>query len=65
VQREVARIYAEQDIDMLARARVTLKAPMGDTTPLPEELEQIPPAISVSDDPHAVEEVAQQTQDID
>lgn len=65
VQREVARIYAEQDIDMLERARVTLAAPMGDTTPLPQELAEIPEAISVSDDPHAVEQVAQQTQDID
>jgi len=62
VTREVARIYAEENLNVLARARVMLSEPMGDTTTLQQQLQQLPGDLSVTDDPDAVGQVAGQTE---
>jgi hypothetical protein len=62
VAREVSRIYAEENLDVLTRARVMLSEPMTSTTPLEQQLEQLPQALEVTDQSQQVEQVAGQTQ---
>lgn len=56
VAEEVSRIYAEQNVDMLARARVTISGGDGET--LQEQLASIPGAIGATDIASQVEEAA-------
>ena len=56
VAAEVARIYAEQNVDMLSRARVALSGAPGET--LGEQLESIPAAIGTTDIASQVEQAA-------
>lgn len=62
IKAEVARIYAEMNLNVLDKARVMLSEPMTSTTPLEQQLEQLPAALEVTDDPAAVGQVAAQTQ---
>ncbi len=62
VVKEVGRIYAEENLDVLTRARVMLSEPMSPTTTLQQQLEQLPGALSVTDQPDQVAQVADQTQ---
>lgn len=55
VAAEVQRIYAEINIDLLTHARIALGGPGVDPV---QELEEIPGAISSTDDPAQAEKVA-------
>jgi hypothetical protein len=48
VAREVSRIYAEENLDLMTRAHVMLSEPMSSTTPRQQQIEQLPQALDVT-----------------